>query len=160
MSLPYAEWLPQQRWYAGKSRVLTSVEESSVTPLRDNLDLVLLDAEYADGSSERYQVVVAWGSGPIVEYYQVATIGTGDDRTGYDALYDADAARFLLSLVAESATRGDVRFTGEPEALFPVDAAPRVFGRRAEQHQRDLRAGGHSQGLPPGLPPGSTPTWN
>jgi maltokinase len=127
MTLPYAEWLPQQRWYAGKSRELTGVTEASVTPLRDNLDLVLLDAAYADGSAERYQVVVAWDSGPIVEYYQVATIGTDDDRTGYDALYDAEAARFLLSLVGGSETRGDVRFEGEPEAVFPIDAAPRVF---------------------------------
>jgi maltokinase len=127
MSLPYAEWLPQQRWYAGKSRELASVEESSVTALRDNLDLVLLDAEYKDGSSERYQVVVAWGSGPIVEYYQVATIGTDGDRTGYDALYDADAARYLLTLVAGSEAKGDVQFTGEPDALFPVELAPRVF---------------------------------
>jgi maltokinase len=127
MTLPYAEWLPQQRWYAGRSRTLATVEESSVTALRDNLDLVLLDAEYTDGSSERYQVVVAWGSGPIVEYHQVATIGTDHDRTGYDALYDAEAARALLSLVAESATRSDVRFEAEPDAVFPVEAAPRVF---------------------------------
>jgi maltokinase len=127
MTLPYAEWLPRQRWYAGKSRELASVTESSVTPLRDNLDLVLLDAEYTDGSSDRYQVMVAWDSGPIVEYYQVATIGTDHDRTGYDALYDADAARFLLSLVAESARRGDVRFEAEPDAVFPLDAGPRVF---------------------------------
>src|SRR3954470_18619076 len=127
MTLPYAEWLPQQRWYAGKNRVLTSVEQFSVTPLRDNLDLVLLDAGYADGSSERYQIMVAWDSGPIVEYNTVATIGTDHDRAGYDALYDVDAARFLLSLVGSSAQVGDVRFESEPDATLPLDAWPRVF---------------------------------
>jgi maltokinase len=127
MTLPYAEWLPQQRWYAGRSRVLSSVKESAVTPLRENLDLVLLDADYNDGSSERYQVLVAWDSGPIVEYNTVATIGTDNDRTGYDALYDVDAARFLLSLVDGSARIGDVRFEREPEASLPLDAWPRVF---------------------------------
>src|SRR4051812_31905477 len=127
MTLPFAEWLPQQRWYAGRSRTLSSVKQASSTALGDNLDLVLIDVEYTDGSSERYQVIVAWDSGPIVEYSTVATIGTDHDRTGYDALYDPGAARRLLGLVAAGDTVGDVVFQPEPDAEFPVDAAPRVF---------------------------------
>src|SRR6185312_17007916 len=88
MTLPFAEWLPQQRWYAGKARTLSSVKEASSTRLGDNVDLVLIDVEYTDGSSERYQVIVAWDNGPIAEFSSVATIGTVDHRTGYDALYD------------------------------------------------------------------------
>jgi maltokinase len=127
MTLPFAEWLPQQRWYAGRNRVLDSVKEASTTPLTDNLDLVLLDASYADGSSERYQVFVAWDSGPIVEYSTVATIGSDNDRTGYDALYDPPAARELLALVDSSSVIGNVTFTKEPGADLPLDLAPRVF---------------------------------
>ncbi|UQU68020.1 maltokinase [Couchioplanes caeruleus] len=127
MTLPFAEWLPQQRWYAGRSRTLVSAEPSSVTPLRDDMDLMLVDAAYEDGSTERYQVVVAWNDGPISEYSTVATIGTDGDRTGYDALYDAGAARFLLSLIDSSQTRGDIVFTREPDAVLPLDAGPRVF---------------------------------
>jgi maltokinase len=127
MTLPFIEWLPQQRWYAGRSRVLESVKPSSVTPLRDNLDLFLLDAVYADGFSERYQVAVAWDSGPIVEYSAIATIGTDHDRTGYDALYDPDAARFLLSLVDRSEAVGGIRFEKEPGVTLPAGASPRVF---------------------------------
>ena len=127
MTLPFAEWLPEQRWYAGRARTLSSVKQASSTPLDDNLDLVLIDVEYTDGSSERYQVVVAWDSGPIVEYSTVATIGAEGDRTGYDALYDPGAARKLLSLIAAGGTRGDVVFEPEPGAEFPVDSAPRVF---------------------------------
>jgi maltokinase len=127
MTLPFAEWLPQQRWYAGRSRTLSSVKEASSTPLGDHLDLVLLDVEYTDGTSERYQVIVAWESGPIVEYSTVATIGTDGNRTGYDALYDPGAARHLLSLVAAGGTIGDVVFEAEPGATFPLDSAPRVF---------------------------------
>ena len=126
MTLPYAEWLPQQRWYAGRSRTLAECKPASVTALRDDLDLVLLDVSYTDGSSERYQILVAWDSGPIFEYSAVATIGTDGDRTGYDAMYDPGATRHLLSLIAESRTVGDVVFLGEPEADLPVDAAPRV----------------------------------
>ena len=126
MTLPYAEWLPQQRWYAGRSRTLADVKPGSVTTLRDNLELVLLDVAYTDGSSERYQILVAWDSGPIFEYSTVATIGTDGDRTGYDALYDPSATQYLLSLIADSQTVGDIVFTGEPGAELPADAAPRV----------------------------------
>jgi maltokinase len=126
MTLPFAEWLPQQRWYAGRGRTLSDVKPGSVTPLGDNLDLVLVDAFYTNGTSERYQIVVAWDSGPIVEYSAVATIGTDNDRTGYDALYDPRAAQFLLSLVASGRTIGPINFVAEPGVEFPLDAAPRV----------------------------------
>jgi maltokinase len=127
MTLPFAEWLPQQRWYAGRSRTLASVEQASSTTIADQMDLVLIDVGYTDGSSERYQVVVAWNSGPIVEYSTVATIGADGDRTGYDALYDPRAANKLLALVADGQTIGDVVFQPEPGAVIPVGAYPRVF---------------------------------
>lgn len=127
MTLPFAEWLPQQRWYAGRSRTLVSAEPSSVTPLRDDMDLILVDAAYEDGSTERYQVVVAWNDGPISEYSTIATIGTDGDRTGYDGLYDADGARFLLGLIDSSAVKDDVVFTKEPGTSLPLNSSPRVF---------------------------------
>jgi maltokinase len=135
MNLPFDEWLPQQRWYAGRSRELSSAQPSVVVPLSDDLDLVLLDVSYTDGSTERYQVIVRWDSGPIDEYSTVATIGADDDRTAYDALYNPADAAFLLSLVDSSATVGPpestVRFSKEPGVTLPLDAAPRVSG--AEQ---------------------------
>lgn len=127
MTLPFDEWLPQQRWYAGRSRTLSDVKQASSTPLGENVDLVLLDVEYTDGSSERYQVIVAWDSGPIVEYSTVATIGTDGDRTGYDGLYDPRVANHLLALVAAGGTAGDVVFQPEPDVTIPVGAYPRVF---------------------------------
>jgi maltokinase len=128
MTLPFADWLPQQRWYAGKARTLSSVKEASSTKLDDNLDLVLIDVAYTDGSSDRYQVIVAWDNGPIPEFSTIATIGTDDTRTGYDALYDPESARRLLALVAAGGTAGDVVFRAEPGATFPDDYAyPRVF---------------------------------
>jgi maltokinase len=130
MNLPFDEWIVQQRWYAGRNRELSSAEPGVVISLRDDLDLVLLDVSYTDGSSERYQVIVLWDSGPIEEYSSIATIGADGDRTAYDALYDPAAAKFLLSLVDSSATVGlpnnPVRFGKEPSAALPLDAAPRV----------------------------------
>ena len=127
MSLPLAEWLPRQRWYAGRSRELSAAEPARVVPLRDDIELMLVDASYIDGSSERYQVIVRWDVAPPDEYNTVATIGGHGDGTGYDALYDPQAAQFLLSLIDSSAVRDDVTFAKEPGATLPIDAAPRVF---------------------------------
>lgn len=127
MSMPFAEWLPRQRWYAGRSRELSAAEPARVVPLRDDIELMLVDASYIDGSSERYQVIVRWDVAPPDEYNTVATIGSAWDRTGYDALYDPQAAQFLLSLIDSSAVRDDVTFAKEPGATLPIDAAPRVF---------------------------------
>jgi maltokinase len=134
-NLPFDQWLPRQRWYAGRSRELVSVTPVLAVPLRDGLDLVLIDANFAAGAPERYQVVVRWG-GPIVqaggaETDDRALIGADGDRTGYDALYDPDAAHHLLALIDGSTRIGDITFTREPGVTLPLDAPAKVSG--AEQ---------------------------
>lgn len=126
MSLPFIEWLPTRRWYAGRGRELISAIADIVVPLTDQLDLMLVDADYADGGSERYQIIVRWGGEMLPEYADTATIGTDHGRTGYDALYDPDSAAELLRLFAEGGTRGDVVFSREPGVQIDPEAPARI----------------------------------
>jgi maltokinase len=125
VTLPFHDWLPKQRWYAGRNRVLRAATPAVVTPLRDDLDLMLVDAVYTDGPSERYQVLVAWDAAALAGH-GAATIGEHGGRTGYDALFDAPSASYLLSLIDAGAHAGDVVFEREPDVSLPLDAAPRV----------------------------------
>ncbi len=127
MTLRFVDWLPHQRWYAGRKRQLSAVEPAVVTPLRENLDHVLLDARYADGGTERYQVFVGWDRGPIDEYTVAATIGVDGDRTGYDALYHESDAQYVLGLIQAGTTVDRLRFVPEPGVQLPVQA-PAVVG--------------------------------
>jgi len=126
MMLPFAQWLPKQRWYAGRHRELSTVEPAAVTPLREDLDHVLLDVVYADGSRETYQVFVGWDRPPADEFVATALIGADGGRTAFDALYEESAVRHLLDLIEAGAELGSLRFLPEPAAKLPTDAPARV----------------------------------
>jgi len=128
LNLPFDEWLPTQRWYAGRGRHIRSVAPHTLVPLSDDLDLMLLDVDYADGSAERYQLLVRWDTVPIGQSGSLGTIGADGDRTAYDALYDPAVAKYLLALVDQSATVAPLQFTKEPDADLPVDAEGRLVG--------------------------------
>jgi maltokinase len=121
--LPFADWLPRQRWYAGRHRDIAQVRPESVTAL-PGMDHMLLEVTYADGGRDRYQVFVEWDADG--ERLGRARIGEDGDRVGYDALYDEQAARAILALIADDKTIGGLRFAVEPGAELPVDAPARV----------------------------------
>ncbi|MER7276451.1 maltokinase [Dactylosporangium sp. NPDC000244] len=130
-TLPYTDWLPHQRWYAGRARTLTKAEPAVVTHLPDGLDHVLLDAHYEDGGSERYQIFVGWNLDVAAELSAAALIGADGDRTASDALYDEHSSQRILALIDTGAVVDGVRFVPEPGVALPVDAPARISG--AEQ---------------------------
>jgi maltokinase len=130
--LPFVDWLPRQRWYAGRHRRIQEVRPEAVTAL-PGMDHMLLSVTYADGGSDRYQVFVRWGDPqpPAVERATGARIGeaeteSGGTRVGFDALHDESAAREILALIADDKTVGPLRFAAEPGATLPVDAPARI----------------------------------
>ena len=125
MTLPFDQWLPRQRWFGGRGRELTGVRPTAVQ-LAADLDLTLLDVDYADGSRERYQVLVRWDAGA-----EHTVIGSDGDRTGYDAITDPEVAAKLLGLVGDCADIGPVAFRREPGAQLGPDHPVRAMG--AEQ---------------------------
>ena len=58
------EWLQEQRWYASKSRHVAGVEAVESAVLRDDpiLLLALIQARFATGTHELYQLLLAEGS--------------------------------------------------------------------------------------------------
>jgi maltokinase len=124
LNIPFETWLPRQRWYAGRGRTLTVARPVVSVSLRDDLVLVLLDASYTDGTSERYQVIVGLGDGAAA--HAGATISADGGRAAYDGMFDPDAARYVLKLIDDGATVGAVDFAKEPGVRLPLDVAPRV----------------------------------
>src|SRR5690554_5520149 len=126
MMLPFAEWLSQQRWYAGRNRTVESTVPALVTPLGEDLDHVIIAVSYRDGGLEHYQVFVGWDHGADDELAPVGTIGPDDGRVGYDALFSEVWSRRLLSLIQSSARLGELEFVPEPGTDLPLDAVPRM----------------------------------
>lgn len=125
-NLPWSEWLPRQRWYAGRSRSLASAEAVHTVRLRDDLDLTFVDVAYTNGTVECYQVLVQWDSPPPKEYGDIATIGSVDDHTAYEGLYNPGSVQLLLSRFESPAAIDAIRFITETGVALPIDAAPRL----------------------------------
>ena len=110
------DFLPRQRWFAGKARELcrvSIVERAAIPDARPPLLLAFVDVEYAEGPSERYFVPLTVGDHPA------------------DALSSAAACRALLASVLDRApittsSGGTVRFSPTPpwsDVAGPVESA-------------------------------------
>ncbi|MEO6306388.1 MAG: putative maltokinase [Nitrospiraceae bacterium] len=120
--------LKSRRWFAGKARAIQSVRivESLPIPCRSNaVTLLFILVEYRDGTPETYAfpVTAALGEqaaqiqkdmpGTIVTTLKVLTKECEQTGVLYDALWNPDFSRALLSAIGQGS-----RFTGESGTLI------------------------------------------
>ena len=119
-----AEWIPSQRWFAGKGARILDVA-------------IVADTELASGDPGlRHLIVAVSQGGRRMDTYQLflglraelpdelrhVLIGRAPDgRLAYDGLHDAELTRWLLRAIADQAEAGPLRFRREPGVDLKTD---------------------------------------
>src|SRR6202020_2889080 len=139
-----APWLQEQRWFAGKGRMLRDLA-------------VVADTEVVAGDPALRRLPVLGSPGPAAEHYQIfvglrrdlpgslehAKIGTLEDGVhAYDALHDPELTRTLLRAIAGNETIGSLTFQREPGA--EIDTSLDSIVLTAEQSNTSLVYGEES----------------
>ncbi|MGY0018776.1 maltokinase N-terminal cap-like domain-containing protein [Streptomyces sp. YJ-C3] len=134
------EWLPRQRWFAGKGRPITGFTLDSVTELlpRSGLLHLLLRAHQPpadEGPGDCYQLLIGISDAlpPRLAAAAIGHITQGPlaGRTAYEALHDPRLASVLLERLRIPGTLGDLRFHRGPQGEVLRGLMPRPL--RAEQ---------------------------
>jgi maltokinase len=76
-------WMREQRWFASKSRALTGVEVVEEAALEDHVVLAMVQAEFATGQHDLYQLVLSL------------------DSDEFDVLHESRQAHALLAAIDE-----------------------------------------------------------
>ncbi|WP_159765716.1 maltokinase N-terminal cap-like domain-containing protein [Streptomyces sp. HM190] len=148
------DWLPRQRWFAGKDRPVTDLTLLSMTELYPGCLHLLVHTGHP-GHSSHGGVPAPGGTPPSGDCYQLllgvrdhpaprlgrALIGQVQEGplaglTVYDALHDPRSARVLLERLRNPGAAGPLRFEGDPSARVPAGLAPRLLD--AEQSNSSL----------------------
>ncbi|MBX6372238.1 MAG: phosphotransferase [Acidothermus sp.] len=124
------EWLPRQRWFAGKHDDLTAIRVVEIHELHSG-DPSLLHAvveAVTDRRTTAYQLLI--GARPsLPSHLDHARIGTDPERGElYDALADGELMTRVLYWIAENAERDGFSFQAHPQAHIDTDAPPRMLG--------------------------------
>ena len=115
------EWLPRQRWFAGKGRPMSGLRVAEVHELSDHVRHALVDVGYEDGAIEHYQVPVT--QLPELDrdrgYARIAPPHADDDMGGppfyYDALHEPEGTAAIFDLLQRSASVGTLSGTAATE---------------------------------------------
>jgi maltokinase len=119
-----AEFLPAQRWFAGKGRPIGEVRLEASVPLRaalPSLHEVVAAVAYADGGVERYHVPMGHDRGiearQLTDHHPDAVILRTKAPAGgvfYDAVRDERLGSVYLDLLAKAANVEELRFYRVP----------------------------------------------
>ncbi|MFE9704061.1 maltokinase [Streptomyces sp. NPDC005930] len=138
------EWLPRQRWFAGKGRPVTGFSLVAATELlpadsRLGLHHVLVRAHQqhapAGGAAEEpgdcYQLLVGTREAlpPRLAPALIGHVTEGPEagRTAYDALHDPRSAEVLLEALRTGARVGGLRFERAPDQEIRPGLVPRLM---------------------------------
>ncbi|MEV6166761.1 maltokinase [Streptomyces sp. NPDC051954] len=144
------EWLPRQRWFAGKDRPVTDLALLSMTELYPGCLHLLVHAGPAGVPAPG-----GTGASPAGDCYQLllgvrrhlsprlgrALIGRAEEGplaglTVFDALHDPRSAQLLLERLRHPGTVGPLRFEAAPSTEIPAGLPPRLLD--AEQSNSSL----------------------
>jgi maltokinase len=101
-----AEWLPGQRWFAGKGRPGASARIRSDVPVSDLLHHLVVEVDYSDGGpADLYQVpLVLRGDAP--HGHESFLLGEAAGGLVYDGLHDPDGSAAVLDFLSAGRRRG------------------------------------------------------
>ncbi|MER5218641.1 maltokinase [Streptomyces sp. NPDC002838] len=142
------EWLPRQRWFAGKDRPVTELGLLSMTELYPGCLHLLVHTGHtgvpapcwATPAGDCYQLLLG-----VREHLSPrlgrALIGRAEEgplagMTVYDALHDPRSAQLLLERLRHPGSAGPLRFVGDPAVPVPAGLPPRLLD--AEQSNSSL----------------------
>ena len=133
------QWLPRQRWFAGKDRPVSELGLLSMTELFPGCLHLLVHTGHGG-------VPGPGGGAPAGDCYQLllgvrkhlsprlgrALIGRAEEGplaglTIYDALHDPRSAQLLLERLRHPGTAGPLRFEGDPSVPVPAGLPPRLL---------------------------------
>ncbi|MER5431107.1 maltokinase [Streptomyces sp. NPDC002588] len=130
------EWLPRQRWFAGKGRPVTGFSLVAVTELvpsgtRLGLYHLLLRAHQPDTAGDCYQLLIGVRDAlpPRLASALIGHVAQGPlaGRTVYDGLYDTRPAELLLEALRSGARIGALRCERDPEQEIRPGLVPRLM---------------------------------
>jgi maltokinase len=120
------QWLPSQRWFAGKDRPITSVNHVATTVLLEGDPLLLhVVVEVRQGNSgEPYQLLIG-SRAHLPEHLGASWIGTENGVPCYEASTDGDLTAGLLDLIVTGGQVGSLVFEHEPDVTLTGDLRAR-----------------------------------
>ncbi|MFJ7132901.1 maltokinase N-terminal cap-like domain-containing protein [Streptomyces fungicidicus] len=142
------DWLPLQRWFAGKDRPVTDLAVLSTTELFPGCLHVLVHAAHggvpapggATPAGDCYQLLLGVREHPSPRLGKALIGRVPDGRlaglTVYDALHDPRAAQLLLERLRRPGTAGPLRFECDGSQQVPAGLVPRLM--TAEQSNSSL----------------------